>query len=206
MEISVMKFGGGDAGVIQVPDSFAAREYNSALVHQVVCANLANGREGNRAQKTRAEVSHTTRKLFRQKGSGRARGGMSSSPIRRGGGRAFPARPDENFKHKIPRRMFRAAMSVMFSQLLREGRVAAVKSLEMAAPKTREFAANLRAMNIDGPVLLVDTEIDKKIELSARNLPDVWYCPLRAMRPSYLTAQKIVITERAVNLMQEQWS
>ncbi len=207
MEIPIIKFGGGDAGAVEISDVFAARKYNSALVHQVVCANFANAREGNRAQKTRGEVSHTTRKLFRQKGSGRARAGMSSSPIRRGGGRAFPARPDENFKQKIPRRMFRAAMAVMFSQLLREKRLAVVNVLAMDAPKTREFAKHLSAMEIFGrPILLVDTEIDEKIALSARNLPYVRYCPLGALLPADLMADKIVITERAVRQITEKWS
>ena len=204
MEIPVIKFGGGSAGAVEIPDSFAARKYNGALVHQVVCANFANAREGNRAQKTRAEVSHTTRKLFRQKGSGRARGGMSSSPIRRGGGRAFPSRPDENFKQKIPRRMFRAAMAVVFSQMLRENRIAVVDVLAMDAPKTREFAKHLTAMKISGrPILLVDTEIDEKVALSARNLPYVRYCPLNALLPADLGADKIVITGRAVKLCAE---
>lgn len=207
MEIPVIKFGGGKAGAVQLPDSFASRKFNAALVHQVVRANLANAREGNRAQKTRAEVSHSTRKLFRQKGTGRARGGMSSSPIRRGGGRAFPSRPNENFKQKIPRRMFRAAMSVMFSQLLRENRITAVKSLMMESPKTKTLVANLRAMNIEKtPVLLVDIDPDLGVALSARNVPGLHCCPLNSLLPSDLAAAAtFVFTERAIEQIIKQW-
>lgn len=224
MEVKILKFGGGDAGTMTVPDSFAARKFNAALAHQAVCANFANAREGNRAQKTRAEVSHTTRKLFRQKGSGRARAGMSSSPIRRGGGRAFPSRPDENFRRKMPRKMYRAAMAVLFSELLRAGRVAVVKSLAMDAPKTREIVKQVSGTGVAGQVvqcrqtgkpegeirpgivLLVDTEMDDNILLSARNVPYLRHCPLHSLLPADLTAEALVITERAMSACAEKWS
>lgn len=207
MEIKLQKFGGGDAGAITVPDSFGARKFNAALAHQAVCANFANAREGNRAQKTRGEVHHSTRKLFRQKGSGRARAGMSSSPIRRGGGRAFPSRVDENFKRKMPRKMFRAAMAVMFSQLLREERVVAVKTLAMDAPKTREMIAQIQQMKIVGrAVLLVDTEMDDNVALSARNVPYLRPTVLHTLLPADLAADMIIITERALSVCVERWS
>ena len=207
MEIKLQNFGGGEAGAMTIPDSFAARKFNAALAHQAVVANFANAREGTRAQKTRGEVSHTTRKLFRQKGSGRARGGMSSSPIRRGGGRAFPSRPDENFKRKMSRKMYRAAMAVMFSQLLRENRIVAVSSLEMEAPKTREIIGRFRDMKISGRVvLLVDTEVDGKVALSARNVPYLRHCPLHSLLPADLTADVVVITGRALAVCAEKWS
>ena len=207
MELPVINLGGGSAGVMQVADSFGARKFNDALAHQAVCANLANAREGNRAQKTRAEVSHTTRKLFRQKGSGRARAGMSSSPVRVGGGRAFPSRVDENFTQKIPRRMYRAAMAVMFSQLFREERVTVVKSLTMETPKTSQLIKYIGDMKISGQVvLLVDVELDEKVILSARNVPYLRYCPLRALLPIDLTVDKIVITECALQTGAEKWT
>ena len=208
MKIALLKFGGGTAGKVEVADSFVARPFNSALAHQAVVANLANARQGTRAQKTRAEVSHSTRKLFRQKGSGRARGGMSSSPIRRGGGRAFPARPDENFSHKMPRRMFRTAMAVMLSQLLREERLVAVKELKMKAPKTADLAARLQKMNIGGRrIFLVDSEEEREVALSARNLPNIYYGLQRNLTPADLAAADLlVITERALLAAAETWS
>lgn len=207
MEIDVVQFGGGKGAAMTLPDSFAARKFNPALVHQAVCACMANIRQGTRAQKTRAEVSHTTRKLFRQKGGGRARGGMSSSPIRRGGGRAFPSRPDENFRQKLPRRMFRSAMAVMFSQLLREKRLVAVQSLEMDAPKTAALAKRLRDMDIVRlPVILVDTEISEYVGLSARNLPGVACRMAGNLTPSDLArAEAIVMTERALESCAKLW-
>lgn len=224
MEIKVFHFGGGEAGAITVADSFAARKFNAALAHQAVVSNFANAREGNRAQKTRAEVHHTTRKLFRQKGSGRARGGMSSSPIRRGGGRAFPSRPDENFRRKMPRKMFRAAMAVLFSELLRAGRVAVVKDLTADAPKTKQFIQKIGATEVAGTVfrcrktgkpegglhpgvvVLVDTEMDDNIVLSARNVPFVQCLSLSSLLPADLTAEALVITERALAAGMEKWS
>lgn len=207
MEVPVINFGGGAAGAMQVPDAFAARKLNTALLHQVVCANFANAREGNRAQKTRGEVHHTTRKMFRQKGSGRARAGMSSSPIRVGGGRAFPSRVDENFKHKIPRRMFRAAMAVLVAQLLRERRLLVVKSLTMEAPKTAQLVKMLGAMQAPGKLLLVDTEADEKLALAARNLPFVRYCLLRGLSPAELAAaETIIVSERAMQAGMEKWA
>lgn len=209
MQVPVLNFGNKNAdGQIAVPDSISTRQFNAALVHQVVCANLANARQGTRAQKTRAEVSHTTRKLFRQKGSGRARGGMSSSPIRVGGGRAFPSRPDENFKHKTPRRMFRAAMAMLLARLMREERLLVLRNLDMDKPKTREFVAKLSAMDLRGrSVLLVDLEINVALALSARNVPQVQYCPLRTLLASDLAAaDTTIITEGALKECMERWS
>ena len=210
MEFPIINFGGGEAGSLQLTDAFIARKYNAVLVQQVMRAHFANARQGTRAQKTRAEVHHTTRKLFRQKGSGRARGGMSSSPIRVGGGRAFPSRPDENFSQKIPRKMFRAAMSMTLAQLGRESRLRIIKSLSMEKPKTKEFLGTLSRTLSEVParyVLLVDTEIDANLELSARNVPAVNLCYARSLLPSYLArADVVLLTERAALWAQENWS
>ncbi|MDM5147300.1 50S ribosomal protein L4 [Candidatus Persebacteraceae bacterium Df01] len=206
MELSVVNFGGGKAETFQVKESFLSRPYNAPLVHQVVGSHFANARQGTRAQKTRAEVHHSTHKLFRQKGSGRARGGMSSSPIRVGGGRAFPSRVDENFSQKVPRRMFRAVMAMAVSQLCREERLHVVKSMEMKTPKTKALIKVFEDMNIEGKVLLVDTEIDNNVELSARNLPFADVCPISCLLPSLMIgADKIVFTQRALQWAEEKW-
>ena len=207
MEIAVVNWGGGSAGVVEVPDSFANRKYNATLTHQAVCANLSNRRQGTRAQKTRGEVSHSTRKLFRQKGTGRARGGMSSSPVRVGGGRAFPSRVDENFKQRLPRRMFRAAMAVMFSQLLREERLMVVKTLTMETPKTRQFVESMKNMNLNArSIVLVDIDEDDKVALSSRNIHRVRYCLLHSLAPIDLMSEMVVVTERALLAGVEKWS
>ena len=209
MQIPLLNFGDkAAAGEIAMPDSLSNRRFNNVLVHQMICANLANARQGTRAQKTRAEVSHTTRKLFRQKGSGQARAGMSSSPIRVGGGRAFPSRPNENFKQKTPRRMFRAAMAMLLARLLREERLLVLRSLDMEKPKTRELATKLSNMDLSRrTVLMVDVEINTALALAARNLPRVHYCPLRVLLPSDLAAADMtVMSESALKECMERWS
>ena len=137
---------GRESGRLDVSDSLFCRQYNEALVHQVVVAYQANARSGNRAQKSRAEVRHSTAKPFRQKGTGRARAGMSSSPLWRGGGRIFPNKPDENFSHKVNRKMYRAGMASILSQLAREDRLVVVESLVAEAPKTKLFAQKIKEM------------------------------------------------------------
>src|SRR5213075_636605 len=114
---------------VAATDEVFGRDYNEALIHQVVTAYLANGRSGTRMQKDRGEVKHSTKKPWRQKGTGRARAGMTSSPLWRGGGRIFPNSPDENFSQKVNKKMYRAGMAAIFSQLAREGRLAVVDSL-----------------------------------------------------------------------------
>ena len=137
MELKLVDSKGVEVGKLEASDVLFAREYNEALVHQVVVAYQANARSGNRAQKDREQVRHTTAKPFRQKGTGRARAGMSSSPLWRGGGRIFPNSPDENFSHKLNKKMYRAGMASIMSQLVREDRLAVVDSLELEAPKTK---------------------------------------------------------------------
>src|SRR3954470_7445220 len=139
--------GKSDANVAATDEVFG-RDYNEALIHQVVTAYLANGRSATRAQKDRGEVRHSTKKPFRQKGTGRARAGMTSSPLWRGGGRIFPNRPDENFAHKVNKKMYRAGMAAILSQLARDGRLAVVDSISIDAPKTKLLADKLKAMGL----------------------------------------------------------
>ena len=163
---------GARSDAFDAPDTIFGREYNEALIHQIVVAYQANARMGTRAQKDRAEVRHSTRKPWRQKGTGRARAGMTSSPLWRGGGRVFPNSAEENFTQKINKKMYRAGMRSILSQLAREGRVSVVDELEVDAPKTRLLAAKLKAMGLESVLYIADS-IDEKLMLAARNLPNV---------------------------------
>src|SRR3954465_517324 len=140
MELKLLNEQGQAGANVAAADTVFGRDYNEALIHQIVVAYAANARSGNRKQKDREEVHHTTKKPWRQKGTGRARAGMSSSPLWRGGGRIFPNSPEENFTQKINKKMYRAGMASIFSQLAREGRVAVVDSIKVDSPKTSQLA------------------------------------------------------------------
>src|SRR6202012_6189710 len=146
MELKLLNEQGQEGAGVNASDVVFGRDYNEALIHQIVVAYQANARSGNRKQKDREEVHHSTKKPWRQKGTGRARSGMTSSPIWRGGGRAFPNSPDENFSHKVNKKMYRAGMCSILSQLAREGRLNVVESLALEAPKTKLLAAKLKQM------------------------------------------------------------
>ena len=207
MQLPIVDLGGGNSAKVDVPDAVFARAFNETLVHQAVTAAFAGARLGTRKQKTRAEVSHTTRKLFRQKGSGRARAGHSSTPIRRGGGRAFPASPTDNFQHKLPRRMFRGAMASLLSRLANEDRLRVVRSLATQSKKTADFVRQIKGMELSGVVLMVDTEWDDNLLLAARNLPMVHVQPLSYLLPSDLLAADVVLfSERGIQKCAEMWA
>lgn len=207
MQLPIADLGGGNSAMMEVPDSLFARPFNAALVHQSVAAALAGGRLATRKQKTRREVSHSTRKLFRQKGTGRARAGHPSTPVRRGGGRAFPASPMDNFQHKMPRRMFRQAMAALLSRLASEERLRVVRALATDSKKTRDFARQMGAMNLSGAVLMVDTEWDDNIFLASRNLPGVSMMSFSYLLSSDLVgADTVVFSERAVKRCVEVWA
>src|SRR6187399_3149127 len=172
MELKLIDDKGQSAASIPAADALFAREYNEALVHQVVTAYLANARSANRAQKGRSDVAKTTHKPWRQKGTGRARAGMASSPLWRGGGRIFPNKPDENFTHKLNRKMYRAGMASILSQLVREERLTVVDGFTIGEPKTKVLAGKLRALGMDDVLILTDT-LDQNLFLSSRNLPNV---------------------------------
>ena len=205
MELKVIDAKGQVSGSLAVSDALFAREYNEALVHQLVTAYLANARSGNRAQKTRAEVNHSTKKPWRQKGTGRARSGMTSSPLWRKGGRAFPSKPDENFTQKVNRKMYRAGMATILSQLARDERLFAIEALTAETPKTKVFAEQVKNLGLE-QVLFVTKQLDENVYLASRNLPNVLVLEAQQVDPySLLRYKKVVITKDAVAQLEEQW-
>jgi len=188
---------------VDAPDTVFGREYNEALVRQLVVAYQANARQGTRAQKDREQVKHSTKKPFRQKGTGRARAGMTSSPLWRGGGRIFPNSPEENFSQKVNKKMYRAGMAAIFSQLAREGRLAVVDSIKVDAPKTKLLAAKLKALNLDH-VLVIADEIDENLFLASRNLVNVLVVEPRYADPlSLVHYKKVLVTKGAIDQLKE---
>ena len=205
MELKLINAQGQVSGSIAGSDALFAREYNEALVHQLVTAYLANARSGNRAQKTRAEVKHSTKKPWRQKGTGRARSGMTSSPLWRKGGRAFPNKPDENFTQKVNRKMYRAGMATILSQLVRDERLFVIENLSAATPKTKEFADQVKNLGLE-QVLFITKQLDENVYLSSRNLPNVLVLEATQADPySLLRYKKVVLTKEAVAQLEEQW-
>ncbi|ENS6439334.1 50S ribosomal protein L4 [Neisseria gonorrhoeae] len=205
MELKVIDAKGQVSGSLSVSDALFAREYNEALVHQLVNAYLANARSGNRAQKTRAEVKHSTKKPWRQKGTGRARSGMTSSPLWRKGGRAFPNKPDENFTQKVNRKMYRAGMATILSQLARDERLFVIEALTAETPKTKVFAEQVKNLALE-QVLFVTKRLDENVYLASRNLPNVLVLEVQQVDPySLLRYKKVIITKDAVAQLEEQW-
>ena len=193
----------GQTGTFAAPDTVFGRDYNEALIHQIVVAFQANARGGNRAQKDRAEVKHSTKKPWRQKGTGRARAGMTSSPIWRGGGRAFPNSPDENFSQKVNKKMYRAGIRAILSQLAREDRIAVVESFDLESPKTKLAAAKLKGMGLDSVLIITDT-VDENVYLATRNLPHVAVVEPRYADPlSLIHYKKVLITKPAIAQLEE---
>ena len=193
----------GASGTFSAPDALFARDFNEALVHQIVVAYQANARKGTRAQKDRGEVRHSTRKPWRQKGTGRARAGMTSSPLWRGGGRIFPNSPDENFSHKVNRKMFRAGMASILSQLAREDRIRVIDELRLDAPKTKLLAQKLKSLGFDRGLVITD-EIDQNLALSCRNLADVEVIAARHANPVALVRHgTVLMTRQAVAKLEE---
>lgn len=205
MELKVIDAKGQVSSSLSVSDALFAREYNEALVHQLVNAYLANARSGNRAQKNRAEVKHSTKKPWRQKGTSRARSGMTSSPLWRKGGRAFPNKPDENFTQKVNRKMYRAGMATILSQLARDERLFAIEALTAETPKTKVFAEQVKNLGLE-QVLFVTKQLDENVYLASRNLPNVLVLEAQQVDPySLLRYKKVIITKDAVAQLEEQW-
>ncbi len=203
MELKLINEQGKAASTLQASDALFGREYNEALVHQVVVAYQANARAGNRAQKDRGEVSHTTKKPWRQKGTGRARVGMSSSPLWRGGGRIFPNRPDENFSHKVNRKMYRAGLAAILSQLAREDRLAVVESFSVESPKTKVLAQKIKGMGLES-VLVITDNLDENLYLSSRNLHNILVLEVNETDPvSLVRFKNVLLTKGAVAKMEE---
>ena len=203
MELPIIDEQGQRKATLAAPDELFGREFNEAVVHQVVTAYMANARLGTRAQKARGEVNKSNKKPWRQKGTGRARAGRASSPLWRGGGKIFPSSPDENFSHKVNRKVYRAGITSILSQLAREGRLQVVESFAVDTPKTKALAQKLKGMGLD-EVLIVTDSVDENLLLSSRNLPNVLVVEPRNADPvSLLRFEKTLITRGAVAKMQE---
>jgi len=207
MEFKLLNEQGQAAGTaVSATDEVFGRDYNEALIHQIVVAYAANARSGNRKQKDREEVSHTTKKPWRQKGTGRARAGMSSSPLWRGGGRIFPNSPDENFTHKVNKKMYRAGICSILSQLAREERLVVVENLTIDAPKTKLLAQKLQGMGLESVMIITDTT-DENLMLASRNLPHVLVVEPRHADPmSLVFYKKIVVTKAALAMIEEMFA
>jgi len=194
----------GSLSTLAASDTLFAREYNEALVHQVVTAFQANARSGNRAQKSRGHINKSHKKPWQQKGTGRARAGQANSPLWRGGGRIFPNTPDENFEQKVNRRMYRAGIAAILSQLVREGRLSVVERIAVDAPKTRLFAQKLKAFGLSGTVLVVTDQVDENVFLSSRNLPDVLVLEAKEVDPvSLVRFHNVLLTKAALSQFEE---
>lgn len=203
MELHVIDNQGQHVSKLEVSDRLFGREYNEALVHQIVVAYQANARSGDRAQKDRGTVRHSTKKPWRQKGTGRARAGMTSSPIWRGGGRTFPNSPEENFDHKVNRKMYRAGIAAILSQLAREERLTVVEDFTVDSPKTKRLAQKLKTMGIES-ALVVSEAVDENLYLASRNLPNVSVLDVRYADPvSLVRFGRVVLTKGAVAELEE---
>jgi large subunit ribosomal protein L4 len=204
MELKLLNADGQAAANVAAPDTVFGRDYNEALIHQVVVAYQANARSGNRKQLGRDEVHHTTKKPWRQKGTGRARAGMSSSPLWRGGGRAFPNSPDENFSHKVNKKMYRAGVCSILSQLAREDRLSVIESLTVDAPKTKLLSDKLKSLGCLDSVLIIAEDFNENLMLAARNLPNVLVVEPRYADPvSLVFFKKVLVTKAALAKIEE---
>ena len=195
-----------DIGNVAVSDGLFDRQYNEALVHQVVTSYLSNARTGTRAQKGRSEIKCSGRKPWRQKGSGRARAGRASSPIWRGGGKAFPSSPDENFAKKLNKKMYRAGMSVILSKLIRDQRLTVIDSFTLSSHKTKELSEKLQKLGFDD-VLLITHGVEDNLYLSSRNLPNTLALEVNNTDPvSLLKFKNTLITSDGIKKFEELFS
>jgi len=194
----------GKSSTHTASDALFGRDYNEALIHQVVTAYQANGRQGTRAQKSRGQINKSHKKPWRQKGTGRARAGQANSPLWRGGGRIFPNKPDENFSQKINRKMYRAGIASILSQLVREERLSVIESIAADSPKTRQFAKAMKGYGLEGTVLVVTDRLDENVFLASRNLPDVLVLEAREVDPvSLVRFRNVLITKAAIGQFEE---
>lgn len=203
MELKLINEKGLPNGTVAASPELFGRDYNEALIHQVITAYQANARSGNRAQKGRSDVQKSTRKPWRQKGTGQARAGMASSPLWRGGGKIFPNSPDENFTHKLNKKMFRAGIAAILSQLVREERLNVVEDFALASPKTKILANKLKGMGLE-QVLIITDKLDENLYLSARNIAGVLVLDAQHADPvSLVRFPKVVLTKGAVKQFEE---
>ena len=203
MELKVINENGKAGKSINASDDLFGREYNETLVHQLVTAYQANARSANSKQKGRSEIAKSTRKPFAQKGTGRARAGMASSPLWRGGGKIFPNSPDQNYTQKINRKMYRAGLASIYSQLVRDGRLSVVDALSVEAPKTKLLAQKIKAMGLDR-VLIITDSMDENLYLSSRNLPNVLVVEAHQADPvSLVRFPQVLVTRGAIAKIEE---
>jgi large subunit ribosomal protein L4 len=206
MKLNLINDTGAASGEMQVSEAVFGVTFNEPLVHQVVVAYQANGRQGTRKQKTRSEVRGGGRKPWKQKGTGQARAGSIRSPLWRGGGKIFPSTPDENFTQKINRKMYRGALRSILSELSRQGRLLAVSDFAVTEPKTQALAAKLKKMNAEHALIVTDST-DRNLTLAARNLPHVDVCTVASADPVALVHyEKIIATQAALKKFEEMFA
>jgi large subunit ribosomal protein L4 len=188
-------------------DAIFGEDFNEALIHKLVVSYMSNARSGTRSQKTRAEVKHSTRKPYRQKGTGNARAGMTSSPVWRGGGRAFPNRTDENFIKKINKKAYRVGMKSILSELVRQDRLSIVEEFKVEAPKTKDFIAKMKSLGVTDRVLILVDSFDENLYLASRNLPHILVIEARFADPvSLVHFPKVIATAGSVKQLEEMFA
>jgi large subunit ribosomal protein L4 len=206
MELKVIDAKGASSATVNAADALFAREFNETLVHQIVIAYQANARLGTRKQLGRSEVAKSKKKPWRQKGTGRARAGKASSPLWRGGGKIFASSPDENFEQKVNRKMYRAGMAAILSQLAREDRLKVVDEFSLEAPKAKLLAEKVRNMGLD-KVLIITDRVDENLWLSSRNLPNVLVLSVHEADPvSLVHSSNVLLTRQAIAKFEEMWA
>ena len=206
MKLNLLNEQGQIISEVDSPDIVFDRDYNEALVHQVITAYQANARRGTRKQKDRADVHHSTKKPWRQKGTGRARAGMSSSPLWRGGGKAFPNSPDENFEQKVNRKMYKACMCSILSQLVRESRLSVIEDFSIPELKTKLVSQKIKNMGLSSALIITDF-LEEKVLLASRNLSGILIVEPRHADPVSLVGYRnILITKQALVKVGEMFS
>ncbi len=204
MDLKLINDGGKPAATLAASDTLFGREYNEALIHQLVTAYQANARSGNRAQKGRADINKSHKKPWAQKGTGRARAGQANSPLWRGGGKIFPSSPDENFSQKVNRKMFRAGIASILSQLVREDRLSVVDQIALDAPKTKLLAQKIKALGLSGTILVVVDALHDNVHLSSRNLQGILVLETREVDPvSLVRFDHVLLTRASVTQFEE---
>ena len=208
MEFKILDKSGKDSKKIhKASDEIFGSEFNESLIHQLVTSYMSNARSVTRAQKTRGEIKHSTRKPFRQKGTGNARAGMTSSPIWRGGGRAFPNRPDENYTQKINKKAYRVAMKSILSELVRQERLSIIEEFKVESPKTKQFVEKIKTLGITENVLVLIDSFDENLYLSSRNLINVLVVEAKYADPvSLVHFSKVIATTEAVKQLEEMFA
>lgn len=189
---------------VNIPEQVFGKEYNEALVHQLIVAYMSNARSGTRAQKSRSQVQKSTHKLWKQKGTGRARSGTGSNPIRKGGGRIFPNSPTENFTQKVNKKMYRKGISVILSRIYSEDRLCIFDKFDLSNSKTKNFITMLNSVRLNDDLLIITEDIDDNLYLSTRNIPTISLTDALHTDPVGLLKHKqILISLQAVDKFKE---